>query len=37
MATLTEMETTWTLADLWDANIYLDMKEDADFLASKRK
>jgi len=35
--TLTEIHTSWTLADLWDANVYLDVLEDAEFLASKRK
>lgn len=37
LATLTEVESSWTLADMWDANLYLDLREDAEFLASKRK
>lgn len=35
MATLTEIETTWTLCDVWDASVVLDIREDAERLAAR--
>lgn len=33
MATLAEVEGSWTLVDVWDANVVLDIREDAERLA----
>lgn len=35
-ASLREIETEWTIADVWDAMVYLEILEDAEIVASRR-
>ena len=35
MATLHEIETCWSMADVWDACAYLDIEADADMIAAQ--